>query len=174
MNERGRLGPAANLIDPLNWGFAAPFPPMLANNSAAIGFAGRAVFARLMSGGVISKVRFQVTVSAGNISVAAYRNTGIGAAATPGARLAVSSTVACPATGVAEVSLGATVTLLPGDWLAFSTDNATTAITAAGTAAALSAGVSGSSYLQNSGHPCPSSPAPSAAYVGPVLLLGVA
>ena len=75
-------------------------------------------YGRVLEGGKISAIRIGVGGSAGNICVAAYRNSGFGLSAVPGARLGTSGVVACPATGVQDVALTAPCTLQPGDWLA--------------------------------------------------------
>lgn len=170
----GRFGPSANLIDPLNFGMAFTLDPMEANASMVIGTANRAVYARCLNGAVITKVRVNVIVSAGNISVAMYRNTGVGPSATMGTRIATSGSVVCPAAGVADIALGATVTVLPGDWLAVSVSDATAALAAQGTSALATTRAAGRMYYQDTAHPLPATPVPNAGIVGPILLMGVA
>ena len=80
---------------------------------------------RVVEGGVISKIRIYVSVSSGNVAVAVYANSGTGISSVPGGRLGTSGSVACPATGFADVSLGGNVTVSPGDWLALSADGNT-------------------------------------------------
>jgi hypothetical protein len=81
--------------------------------------------------------------------------TGVGKAAKPGTQKATSGSVACPAVGYAEVSLGASIQVNAGDFIGFSVDNATVAIRAAGgtpTTTALSDGAEWAGGL----FPCPS------------------
>lgn len=92
---------------------------------SALGAANRAMVGRVTSGGTITGITVEVGVASGNISVAVYRNSGSGAAARPGARVATSGAVACPAAGVQTVPLGGAVTVQPGDWFALSADNVT-------------------------------------------------
>lgn len=76
----------------------------------------------------ISQVSFRVGVSSGNICVAAYAHDS--ATNHPGARLATTGSIACPASGDATVSLGATVS---PEWLSFSCDNVTATFLQRGT-----------------------------------------
>ena len=89
-------------------------------------------YGRVLEGGTISKVRVGIGTSSGNIAVAAYSNSGSGLSAVPGARLGTSGIVACPATGVQDVSLGGSITVEPGDWLALWADNTTATFTISG------------------------------------------
>lgn len=111
-------------------GFGFPFtvdPATLRGSDTATLTANRAVYMRVRDGGVISKVGLAVATSSGNVSVAVYGNTGTGRAAVPGTLKAASGPVACPAAGYAEIALGSTVTVNPGDWIAICPDNATAA-----------------------------------------------
>jgi hypothetical protein len=126
--------------------------------ASAWGAANAARYIRVTRGGTISKVGFHVGTASGNISVAAYRASGTGRAAVPGAQLATSGPVACPAAGYREQSLGGNVTLEAGDYLGLSCDNTT----------ATFLGVSGFDNTdlllglalgQASAHPLPASPA---------------
>jgi parallel beta-helix repeat protein len=94
-------------------------------SAVTIGSANSTRFYRVTEGGTISKVRANIVTSSGNIAVAVYANSGAGLTSTPGTRLATSGSVASPGTGVQDVSLGATVTVAIGDWLAIGADNAT-------------------------------------------------
>lgn len=80
---------------------------------------------RVLEGGTISNIAVDIVVSSGNICVQAFRATGAGRSATPGALLASSGSVASPGTGFQSIPLGSTVTLLPGDFIAIGADNAT-------------------------------------------------
>jgi hypothetical protein len=82
-------------------------------------------FMRVVEGGTISKIRVYVGVQSGNIGVACYSNTGVGPAAAPGTQLITTGSIAAPATGVQDVSLGGSVTLSKGDWVGNGSDNDT-------------------------------------------------
>lgn len=115
-------------------------------------------YTRFLTGGPCSKIAIQVGTQSGNISVAIYRNSGVGTAAVPGTRVATTGAIACPVTGYQEISLGSTLQIYPGDWVGVSADNATATFQTYQTSqlAAMGAGVS---YLQTSGaHPCPATP----------------
>lgn len=134
--------------------------------------ANRGLFTRVLNGGSISKVRMEVGTASGNISVAAYASNGTGADALPsGAPLASSGAVACPASGRADVALGSTVSLAPGDWLFLSCDNTTATFRALGlTTAVLWPGIVS---RQDSAHPAPTVGAQAVTSYCPVLI-GVA
>jgi hypothetical protein len=86
-------------------------------------------FCRVISGaGLVSSIGLRVQTSSGNIGVAVFRDNGSDA---PGALVAQSASVACPASGQAAVSLGSTVYVGPGDWLALTADNLTATFGAA-------------------------------------------
>ena len=174
MSSRGLLASAnASALDPMNYGYACNYPPMLA--TLAIGLtANRAFYVRLMTGGVISKVRINVVASAGNVSVAAYQNSGTGTSAVPGTRLATSGSVACPSIGIADVSLGATITVRPGDWLAISASSASATFSCSIVQTIVAPHAAGVCGYQDTAHPLPATPSPSAGIIGPILLMGVA
>ena len=155
--EGGAFDGVLLTIDPRVGGGAATWPA-----------ANRCAFVRLRDGGPINAVGFEVAVSSGNVSVAAYSNTGTGRAAAPGPRLATSGSVACPAAGFATVALGSTISVEAGDWLALSVDNVTASIVrnTAGSAN-LVAGLAG---YQASAFPCPTTPTIGGTSIIPVLL----
>lgn len=98
----------------------------------------------------ISKVEIGVAVSSGNICIAAYAHDP--ATGKPGARLASSGSVACPASGDREVALGATVL---AEWLYLAADNTTATFhNAAGSVAAF-VGATGRAAHQDSAFPAP-------------------
>jgi hypothetical protein len=86
-------------------------------------------YIRMVEGGSFSKIVIYVQATSGNIAVAVYRNSGSGAASTPAARVGTSGSVPCPSVGIAEISLGATVSMLVGDWMALGADNVTATFT---------------------------------------------
>lgn len=122
---RATLG-SADLYSPLLMGMAVTDFPSVAPPTGAWDTANRAYFRRLYGGKAgATAVRISVGTSSGNISVAVYRNTGTGTAARPGTLLAASGAVPCPSIGGANVSLGATIDVLPGDWVGMTCDNTT-------------------------------------------------
>ena len=127
-------------------------------DSLSVGSANQAIYARVLHGGTVSKIGLQVTATSGNVSVAVYRNAGVGRGAVPGAQLATSGSVACPAVGYAEIALGSSVTLSPGDWIAVSADNATAAFQSLLSTAGDSGLGLGRQYRQATAHPLPATP----------------
>lgn len=128
------------------FGIVRPPHAQFSTANITVGNANSCRFYRVVEGGTISKVRLSIGVSSGNICVAAYTNSGVGQAAAPtGGRLATSGSVASPGTGIQDVSLGASVVVAPGDWIAVGADNATVTfigITGAGDST-ISAGIAG-------------------------------
>jgi hypothetical protein len=142
-------------------------PVFMVNGAGLVGGSNRAYYLRCLGGGVISKITVQVAVQNGNVDVAVYRNSGLGRSAVPGARLTSSGSVACPAVGVADISLAATVEVLPGDWLAISTDSATASFRTAGTSSLVGSAMgNGRAFYQNTAFPLPATPSSLNAYIG--------
>jgi len=170
----------------VNWGITATgvvydktldmvytIDPRGINSTSPLGAANRCIFSRVITGGIeISKIGLEIGVSAGNISVAVYANTGVGRAAKPITRVATSGAVAAPATGYAEVILDAPVTVYPGDWLALSFDDATLSVNKVSNATG-SALNSGFTYRQDSAHPAPATVGTTAATSSVPILIGV-
>lgn len=102
----------------------------------------------------ISKVAFANTTATGNICVAAYAHDPI--ANGPGARLATSGSVPCPAGPMSEVSLGATVT---PEWLYVGSDSGTVTLRSYNSASGAPAMFSGVGVFQASAFPAPATPA---------------
>jgi hypothetical protein len=146
------MNPAA-----LGFGFPATLDvgAIRSGDFIALPAANTAIYARCRDGGTISKVAVNTSVQSGNISVAAYSNTGSGRSAAPGTRLATSGAVACPA-GYSEVSLGSTITMQPGDWLCLTADNATATFRTLLAAGADNNFGLGRQYRQATAHPAPS------------------
>jgi hypothetical protein len=121
-------------------------PYQLSTANITIGTANSTRFYRVLEGGTISKVRVSIGTSSGNIAAAAYSNSGSGLSSAPGTRLATSGSIASPGTGVQDISLGSSVTLRRGDWIAIGADN--TSVTFGGTTgvggSTLDAGLCGS------------------------------
>ncbi len=106
------------------WGFPYTYHPTLTLSAISLYAANRAVYFRVHDRGTISKIAIETTVTSGNICVGVYRPTALGRSAVPVTQIATSGSVACP-TGYAEISLGTTVEVLPGDYFALVSDNAT-------------------------------------------------
>lgn len=121
----GTAALAAIKADPLGSGLISTFDPILATAAAGVGVANRINYLRVVGGGYVSKIGLEVTTQGGNLSVAVYRNSGVGRNAAPARLVAQSASVACPAPGYAEIALSATVEVMPGDWLAICSDSAT-------------------------------------------------
>lgn len=158
------------------FGFPYTIDPMIVRGSdSTVLTGGDGWYFRVYDSGNVSKIALEVVTASGNISVAAYRNTGTGQNAAPGTRLATSGAIACPAAGYREISLGATVTITPGDWFAISADNATAAFRCMLNGVASSALGAGRVLVQQTAHPLPSSPASLQARIGnSILMVGVA
>lgn len=140
--------------------FACSMPPGFTNGVGAMTSNNDGHYFRSQGGGSHAALAIHVGTQNGNVSVAAYTNSGSGRSAAPtGGQLATSGSVACPASGYAEVSLGATVTIRVDDWvgLSASSNTATFGGLAAGTSLT-SAIADGSHLLQTTAHPLPATP----------------
>jgi len=94
--------------------------------------ANQSAWVRWHGTGTITAIGIEVIVSSGNICAAVYSPTngtgyrdGLGRDAKPGVRKATTGSIACPASGYRELSLGGSVDIEAGDWLGFSADNTT-------------------------------------------------
>jgi hypothetical protein len=83
-------------------------------------------YARVAGRGLTHGAQFWINTSAGNITIGAYRNllTETVPKGQPGARIATTTSVACPAAGLAvlawaEFAAGSPVQIEPGDWFAW-------------------------------------------------------
>jgi len=106
---------------------------------------------RVLEPGTITKIRLCPGITAGNIVVAVYANTGVGVNAKPGARKGSSGPVPCPPANVtADVPLSAAVDVVAGDWLAVGSDATPSfmGMYAGSAALGLAAGMAGSSAGQ--------------------------
>lgn len=122
---------ATPTVDPTGMDLICSYDPASAGASAGFGVANRTAYFRVSVGGPISKIGMDVVTQSGNVAVAAYRNSGAGRSAVPGARIATSGSVVCPAVGYQEIALDVSVVLQPGDWLAVAADNAIVTLRAA-------------------------------------------
>lgn len=117
------------------------------------------IFNRVHGSGSISKIAIQIGVASGNVAVAVYANSGTGRAAVPSTRRATSGSIACPSSGYAEVSLGATVAVESmADWFAFGADNTTVTAMRGTNFGSSSVLFAGAAHIQGSGFP-PAAPA---------------
>lgn len=130
-------GAAASKADPLGFGMPWTVDPRLTSAQAQVGAANRGWWYRVSGGKQgVTKIALSVVTSSGNICAAIYANTGTGRAAAPGARLATTGSIACPAAGYAELTLDASVDVAQGDhWFYFSADNITATFEAAASGA---------------------------------------
>lgn len=105
----------------------------------------RTYAARVFGSGTITKIRIIVGVQSGNICINVFGNTGSGASAQPGTLKGTTGSIACPASGAADVSLTGSVTVADGDWFAITADNNTATFSVAGSGGVLTifAGESG-------------------------------
>jgi hypothetical protein len=160
--------------DHIGWaGFViAGIDPMLTGSNVSIGAPNRCIYVRAHTGAIITKIGVSVTVASGNVSVAAYANTGVGRAATPGTQLATSGAVACPAAGYREIALPNAVRVNAGDWLGLSVDN-TTASFAAGSGPGANDIQLGVCLYQDTAHPAPATPASLSSGMRSLCLIGV-
>lgn len=167
------------MAGPLDTGSSGPRFPIAsvdprtarATDVAAIGAVNQALYYRAEHGGTVSKICLEVTTSSGNISVAFYRNVGLGKAAQPGARIVTSGAVACPAVGYAEVSLGGPYAIPAGSWIAISADNATAAFRSTLTGESPTQLGEGWAFKAGASHPLPATAASLTAIIGRNIIL---
>ena len=159
------------------WGIPRTYAtPRSTASTRSVSSANNAWYMRVFDSGTISKVALDPTTSNGNISIAAYTNSGAGDAATPtGGRLVTTGAIACPSTGYVEVSLGASVDVEEGDWFGLSADGTTAAFRSDSSSASASNLGKGIYGQQSTAHPCPATPVVAGWYRdGVYLLKGVA
>lgn len=153
---------------------ATCFAPLGRAGTLAYPTANQAQYYRVWGRGRISKIAVHVGVQSGNLCVAVYRNKNTGNSAVPDVQLATSGSVACPAPGYAEIALGSTVEVEPGDWIGLSADNTTVTLSEAFGGGQTSNLGAGQRYTQAAAHPLPNPPSSLAAFTGNTyLLLGV-
>lgn len=116
-------------------------------------------------------IRIHIGTSSGNIAVAVYADNGSGA---PGTRLAASGSVASPGTGPRTISLGATLAVVPGMWLALAADNTSVTFGYAGNPGATSSVMgTGFSAIQSTAFPPPATPAGAASWRSGYIMVAV-
>jgi hypothetical protein len=148
--------------------------PVFMQSVQSMGTASRGVFHRVRAGGFVSSVAVAVGTSSGNVAVAVYANSGSGRSAVPSTRVATSGSVACPAPGFALISLGATVTVEPGDWLYLWCDNTTATFRCASSGIyATNPIYAGFSAYEDGAVPAPATATPIAGLIRGFLLVGV-
>lgn len=123
---------------------------------------------RSVGGGSHSALAVHVGTQNGNISLAAYTNSGTGRAGQPtGGQIATTGAVSCPASGYAEVALGSTVSINAGDWLAISANGTTATFYTAAPGSAVTSNLGlGLHFTQTSAHPLPATPSSLTALTG--------
>jgi hypothetical protein len=144
--------------------------PRITDVLSTVGTTNDCHYNRVYHGGAISSIRVSVGTSNGNISVAVYDTDGTGVTAEPNARTATSGSVACPASGLADVSLGATVTVgHASHWFALSANGTTATFRSA---AAIPAGWhNGINWAQATAHPAPDPAVPAASRASQLFIL---
>lgn len=145
----------STMLDGASFGVPYTLDPRTASTARTWPLANRCVYNRVSGSGPVSSIRIRVVTSSGNISVGHYTSSASGIAGRAQTRQVTSGAVACPASGSADVSLGASTTVGAGDWFAMSCDN-TTASFAANAAPSGSNLLPGFEMYQSSAHPCPS------------------
>lgn len=171
MPEYPAIGSVAS--NPFGWG-VRPFTFLPSQSATAVTL--NAVFClwhRVIGGGPISKLGFQVGTQGGNIAVAVGR--GVRGGAGPTSLLATSGSVACPAPGYAEVALGASVNVNPEtDWFCIAGDTGTATVLAASAMTLGSTGLcTGFAAFENV-FPVPATPNTTPGWARGVCLVGVA
>jgi hypothetical protein len=149
----------AGLADPLSIGFASTTDPRAFPSGAAAMFAANAAcYAAFIGyGQSVSTLRISVGTSSGNISVGTYGNgSQPGSARLPHSQKSTTGAIACPASGVATVTLISAVTIAAGDYGAISADNTSATFQRVTTNSATSWGVLAN---QSSAHPLPATAA---------------
>lgn len=155
--------------------FAATDRSPVGTNALDIGGINRACFRRAAMIGPatpISTVHIGVGTSSGNISAAIC--TSADGRANPTNRVSTSGAIPCPGAGTAAIALGTAVTMTVNHWFALSADNSTATFTAmaANTNYGGNPGL-GLSAFQDTAHPIPATPAPSALLTPGYLMVGV-
>ena len=153
------LDDKANSADPFGLGAAFSFLPIFTDSTArATAAANEAVYVRIVGAGTFSSVACRVSTASGNISIGVFADTVVGGVHQPGARVATTGSVTCPASGNASaLSLGGSVTVTHGShWFGFVADNTTaTFVTQQVTPLNDPAMYPGVCYAQSSAFPLP-------------------
>lgn len=117
----------ARITPPQNGTYLLGFPSVGGGGVGTVsaGAANRIYYGLTREGGTISKIGLHIGTSSGNLMVAVYRGTGSGLGRKPGDLVQSSGSVASPGTGYREITLGASVDVAAGDYLAVEFDNTT-------------------------------------------------
>jgi len=151
-------GVAAAKADPQNLGFPATMDLRQISSAATVGTANRTHYHRVTGGGTITKIGIYIGAWSGNICVSVYASTGTGRASMPGARVATTGSIPCPASNYAEVPLGTSLNIASGDfWFAISADNTTATFGSAGSG---TQNIQGVAAWQDSAFPSPATATP--------------
>lgn len=165
-------------VNPPSGGRAESADPAFMNALTAWPAANRVYYYRVGAAAAIGHVTLEIGVQSGNLVVAAFANNGSqGRAAAPasGGLLATSGSVAVPAVGVQSISLGSTVGLAAGDWLALAIDNTTAKVRTFGSAGGAGGTTGRYGYELLSAFPTlPTTPAPTWAATLTAWLVGEA
>jgi hypothetical protein len=162
-------------FDPFGWGLMFTIDPGLYQSNYAFAGANRCAYMRITGGGVITKIGLFVGTSSGNISLAVYGQSGIGRSCVPNGQKVTTGAISCPAGSTyTEVSLGASVGVVSGDYFALSCDNTTATFGGAMGAAYSHALAAGRVGFQGTAHPAPSSPSLASGGERCFVLVGVA
>jgi hypothetical protein len=157
LEDLGLLTTGGDLATDLGYGFASNYVGIPVSSATTWASSNQAAYYRVYGAGTFTKIAVHVTTSSGNVSFAVYSRSGSGRSAVPGTRLVTTGAIACPAIGYQEVSLGGSVTVAPGDFIAMSCDNTTAAFQIVG--GSITDMAKGMAYQQATAHPAPSTPA---------------
>lgn len=127
-------------------------------------------WSRIIDSGTINTVVIGVGTASGNIDVGVYGSSGSGLNTVPDTRRVSTGSIACPATGRAEIALGSSLAVTTDDWFAIAVDNATaTFYRTSNTIASEIAG--GFGATKSSAFPLPSPAGTTSAHgIGPAML----
>lgn len=121
-----RPAPWAQRNDPLDIGYPSSGIPSTASVQTAWGTASRAIYQRLISGGLVSSMKWQMTVSSGNYDIGIYSCSPSGGFFPPSSRVFSIGTTAMPAAGEITVTVSPPRSVSPSlNYFAFVVDNTT-------------------------------------------------
>lgn len=105
------------------FGYPYTIDPRIGGITSALGSAENTVYYILATGrGTITKIRVRVATAAGNVCVGAYTGTGAHDERIPDQIKGTSDALACPAAGIATISLLASTQIVTSDWFAIGYD----------------------------------------------------
>jgi len=153
------------------------FPYTARGDVAQAGSAGfpdgpnRAIYMRLLDGGAVTYLWYQVTAASGNIALGLYTSTGTGRQAVPGTRYANTGAIPCPAGGQIQTTIAGT-TVAQGDWMGMSCDNTAATFLMTNNTGQNNGLGKGFNMYQATGHPLPDTPSGLAVGSGRTYLWG--